>query len=89
MNFDYGAFCKLVMPTLVVCLIASISINQFLVNDLNWHKQEVYDSLERQSFDRDFLRFNNEKLLRQINDLNLQLRVCEVVLIYEKEKVGE
>jgi len=86
MVLDYGLYCKNLLPWLVFAIIASITINQVLVNDLNWHKQEVYDSWERQA-KQDFdyqQKINN--LEKQVVDLNIQNEVCKVVLIYEKDK---
>jgi len=85
MVLDYGLYCKNLLPWLVFAIIASITINQVLVNDLNWHKQEVYDSWERQTKQDFDYQQKIDSLEKQVNDLNTQVEVYKIILVYEKQ----
>jgi len=93
-NELYRNLCVLLFPSFFVGFICLAWTLGILVNDVNWHKQEVYDSWNMQGTERAGLIFDKQELGHKINDLNLELEICKTELVYTKivcelEKKGE
>ena len=76
-EFDKGFWKILCAVAIGTCCLQSVFIG-FTQKDLDWHRQEVYDSWNMQSVEKQRLVFEVSKLEYNLWDLNKQLTVCEI-----------
>lgn len=88
MNFDFERFKSFMFLPILVMLIISVSLNYVVNDNLKFYQNQVYVSWEQQQDYSELLRQEINSKQSIISDLNTQIEVCKVVLIYEKEKVG-
>lgn len=89
MNFNFERFKSFIFLPMLVMLIISVSFNYAVNDNLKFYQNQVYVSWEQQQDYSELLRQEINDKQSIISDLNTQIEVCKVVLIYEKEKVGE
>lgn len=89
MRFDFERFKSFMFLPVLVMLIMSVSFNYAVNDNLKFYQNQVYVSWEQQQGYSEMLRQEINSKQSIISDLNTQIEVCKVVLIYEKERVGE
>lgn len=89
MRFDFERFKSFMFLPILVMLIMSVSLNYVVNDNLKFYQNQVYVSWEQQQDYSEMLRQEINSKQSVISDLNTQIEVCKVVLIYEKERVGE
>lgn len=89
MRFDFERFKSFMFLPILVMLIMSVSLNYAVNDNLKFYQNQVYVSWEQQQDYSEMLRQEINSKQSVISDLNTQIEICKVVLIYEKERVGE
>ena len=89
MRFDFERFKSFMFLPILVMLIMSVSLNYVVNDNLKFYQNQVYVSWEQQQDYSEMLRQEINSKQSVISDLNTQIEVCKVVLIYEKERVGD
>lgn len=83
---DWNKFKIEMFPYLVMSVILMMGICWVVKDNLIFYQKETYESWEIQQEYSELLRNEIDFEKNKVADLNLALNVCEVILIYEKEK---
>lgn len=88
MSFDFNSVKIALFLPLITMLFFSYGIGYMVMQDNVFYKEQVYTSWEQQQDYSEMLRQEINGYKDKVADLNKDLEVCRVVLIYEKEKVS-